>query len=234
MSSLVAVSSLPLIPSREQGARTNFIQSVVVGVVLTALSYLVAVQAGWVSEVNYLEVFAVLTAYSCTFLCVVERRINYPIGAVSNAAFSLLFFQYGLYASSITTGYLTFALIYGWFRWSSDADTRPVTRVQLAWVPLYILATFAFYVIALAIVNAVGGTLATTDTAILIGTMLAQFLLDNKKIETWFVWMAVNVFAIYTYANVGLQLTSLQYVLFLANAFYGLWMWKQSMNKNRG
>lgn len=217
-----------IVPRREQGLGTNILQGIIIGVVLTALSYVVGLQAGWLTEIVWLEVFAVFTSYVCTFLCVVERRANYPIGAISNAAYSLLFFQWGLYASSFVTGYLTLALAYGWFRWRSDAVTKPVSRVELKWVPAYVLTTAAFYGVALLAVTALGGTLAATDTAILIGTILAQFLLDNKKIETWAVWAAVNVFAIYTYFTAGLTLVGFQYIFFLANTLYGYLMWRQS------
>lgn len=223
--------SVITIPSRAQGTATNITQGVILGTFLTLLSYWVGHTAGWVETLNWLEVFAVFTSYVCTFLCVMERRANYPIGAISNAAYSLLFFQWGLYASAITTGYLTFALAYGWFRWKSDLDTRPVGRVQLRWVPAYVLATAAFYAGALWLVTQAGGTLAITDTVILIGTMLAQFLLDNKRIENWLIWMVVNVFAIYTYFTAGLHLAAFQYVSFLANAFYGLYMWKKSKDE---
>lgn len=215
-------------PSREQGVTTNIIQGVVLGVFLTGLSYAVGFGFGWVDALNLLEVFAVFTSYVCTFLCVVERRANYPIGAISNMAYAVLFWQFGLLASSITTAYLSFALLYGWFRWKSDADTRPVSRVAPKWIPAYILTTAGFYGLVLLIVTLAGGTLATTDSVILVGTILAQFLLDNKKIENWGVWIIVNVFAIYTYFTAGLALAAFQYVFFLANAFYGFYMWNKS------
>jgi len=227
------MSILTTVPNRDQGFKTNLIQSVVIGVILTALSYIVGVSAGWIESVDYLEAFAVLTAYSATFLCVVERRINYPIGAVSNAAYSYLFFTFGLYASCIVTAYLTFSLVYGWFRWKSDENTKPIGWVALKWVPAYVGATAVFYLGALAFVTWAGGTLAKTDTVILVGSMLAQFLLDNKRIETWIAWGVVNVFAIYTYANAGLTLAAFQYVFFLANTAFGFWTWKQVMRKQR-
>lgn len=220
--------SIAIIPARSQGTVTNVTQGVVLGVILTALSYIVGLSAGWLNEINVLEVFAVFTSYVCTFLCVMERRANYPIGAISNAAYAFLFFQFGLLASSITTAYLTIALAYGWFRWKSDDQTRPVRTLEAKWIPAYVLSTAAFYGIVLWIVNAAGGTLAATDTVILIGTMLAQFLLDNKRIETWYVWAVVNVFAIYTYFTAGLTLAAFQYVFFLMNVFYGWYMWKNS------
>lgn len=230
MSSIGIMPSIKdVLPNKDQSLKVHMSQALAIGVILTALSYFVGFSAGWVEVINWLEVFAVFTSYVCTFLCVVERRANYPIGAISNAAYSLLFFQFGLYASATVTAYLTLALLYGWFRWKSDAVAIPVRHVQLKWIPVYLLATGAFYLLALALVTAVGGTLAATDTAILIGTMLAQFLLDNKRIETWAVWLVVNVFAIYTYGAAGLALVVFQYVFFLLNVFYGWYMWNKSM-----
>lgn len=217
-----------ILPRREQGTVMNIIQGTVIGIVLTALSYAVGFNMGWVATLNWVEVFAVFTSYACTFLCVMERRVNYPIGAVSNAAYSYLFFTFGLYASAIVTGYLTLALAYGWFRWKSDDETKPVSRVEAKWIPAYVISTAAFYLGALAFVTAIGGTLAATDTVILIGTILAQFLLDNKKIENWAVWAVVNVFAIYTYFTAGLALAAFQYVFFLANTAYGYYTWKKT------
>lgn len=218
------------IPARSQGTATNVAQGVVVGIILTALSYIVGLQAGWLESVNLLEVFAVFTSYVCTFLCVMERRVNYPIGAISNAAYAFLFFQFGLLASSITTAYLTIALVYGWFRWKSDSETRPVRKVEAKWIPVYVLTTLAFYGGVLWLVNIAGGTLAATDTVILIGTMLAQFLLDNKIRSTWVIWAIVNVFAIYTYSTAGLALVAFQYLFFLANTGLGWYYWNKSMD----
>lgn len=218
------------LPHREQTLTTHMIQGTLLAVFLTGLSFLVGLEMGWLTTVNWLEAFAVFTSYLCTFLCVVERRSNYPIGAVSNVAYSILFFQWGLLASSFVTAYLSIALAYGWFRWRSDDRAIPVRHVEMRWIPAYILTTAVFYLTALFVVTTLGGTLAATDTFILIGTILAQFLLDNKRIETWMVWAVVNVFAIYTYATAGLPLAAFQYVFFLANVFYGWYMWRRSMH----
>jgi nicotinamide mononucleotide transporter len=222
-----------IVPRKEQTLGIHFVQGTVLAVLLTGLSFLVGVQFGWVTDLNLLEIFAVFTSYLSTFLCVVERRSNYPIGAISNAAYSYLFFQWGLYASSFVTGYLTIALAYGWFRWKSDKAPIPVRHVELKWIPAYVLTTAVFYGVAVFVVTSFGGTLAMTDSFILVGSILAQFLLDNKRIETWMVWAVVNVFAIYTYATAGLPLAAFQYVFFLANVFYGWVMWKRSMRDAR-
>ncbi|QQS22111.1 nicotinamide mononucleotide transporter [Candidatus Saccharibacteria bacterium] len=209
-------------------AKRDLAESLLVGVVLTTLSYCVAIAAQWITNLNWLEVFAVFTSYASTYLCVKERRANYPIGAVSTAAYAVLFLQSGLLSSAILNAYLTPTLIYGWIRWRKDIDTRRVSHVQLRWIPVYLLVSLLGYTGAALISQRLGGAMAWTDAMVLAATILAQFLLDNKKLENWIVWAVVNVFAIYTYATTGLPLVALQYVLFLANTVYGYVVWHRS------
>lgn len=207
--------------------------SFAVGVVLTTTSYVVGFLFGWIDSVNWLEATAVFTSYSCTYLCVKQRRFNYPIGAVSTAAYCLLFWQQGLYASMALNAYLTPALLYGWVRWRSDEATRPVTRVAARWVPVYALAAGIALVGGLAVNTAFGGSFAATDTIILVGSILAQFLLDNKKIETWLVWVAVDIIAVWQYIASGLFIAGVQYLFFLANAIWAFTLWRASMKAGR-
>lgn len=210
--------------------RRNFIESAVIGAVLTGLSYIIGLLAGWISlsALNWLEVFAVFTAYSSVYLSVRERRLNYPVGAISSAAYAVLFLQSGLISSAILNAYMVPALVYGWIRWRTDSNTRPITHVALKWVPAYVGITVAGYLGATFFSQSFGGSLAWTDSVILAGTILAQFLMDNKKLENWVIWGIVNIFAIYTYASTGLPLVAVQYVLFLLNTGYGFIEWKRS------
>lgn len=222
---------LPITPYRTT-VRLDVTESLAVGALLTSISHLVGLVFGWLSfdELNWLEVFAVFTSYSCTYLCVKERRINYPIGALSTAAYAWLFFQNGLLASAILNIYLVPTLVYGWLRWREDANTRPVMHVAPRMIIVYLVVALIGYLGAVIIGRLLGGVMSWSDSVILAGTILAQFLLDNKKIETWAVWAVVNVFAIYTYTSSGLSLVAFQYVFFLANTIYGYVSWTRSMN----
>lgn len=211
--------------------RNHYLIATVIGVVLTALSYAVGLAAGWIEDINYLEVFAVFTSYVSTWLSVVEKRFNYVAGAISSFAYAILFVQSDLVASAILNFYLAPTLVYGYLRWGKDAVSRPVEHVKARLLPLYTVVTLAAYGGAYLLVKAFGGSMAWTDSAILIGTLLAQFLLDNKKLETWMVWAVVNVFAIYTYFTADLQLVGFQYIFFLLNTVVGFIAWRNSMRR---
>jgi nicotinamide mononucleotide transporter len=205
------------------------LESLGVAVLLTGASYVVALLLGWTTGVNALEAFAVFTSYACTYLCVKQRRFNYVFGALSTAAYCILFAGQGLYASAALNAYLLPTLVYGWFRWRADVDSRPVTHVRPRWVPAYLGLAAVAFAGAFALNSLLGGSFAVTDSVILVGTILAQFLLDNKKLETWFVWAVVNVLAIWQYFSSGLAIVGLQYVFFLGNAVWGWYSWRRSM-----
>lgn len=204
-------------------AKADYQIAGVVAIVLTALSYIAAFAAGWITGVVWLEAGAVLTAYACTYLVIKQRRWQYVVGAVSTVLFALLFWHVGLVASALLNVYLTIQLVYGWFRWRKDDNTRPVTHVSWKMIPVYLAATVLMYFGAHWIIVAAKGTLAGWDTLVLLGSLLAQWLLDNKKIETWYVWTLVNLIQIPLYFSTGLPLTAIQYVLFLG---MNGWGWK--------
>lgn len=205
------------------------IESVIIGVALTALSYLVGLSFGWATDLNWLEVFAVFTSYGSTWLCVRQKRFNYVYAVFSTAAYAWLFWQWDLLASMVVNLYLVPITIYGFFRWRNDADTLPVRHVEKKWIPGYLLLTALVYAGAVAVITAFGGAFAPVDAVILVGTILAQFLLDNKKIETWYIWVIVNVAAIYTYFASGLFLAGFQYIFFLANTVIGYLAWRKTL-----
>lgn len=205
------------------------LQTIAIAISLTGFSYLVAWLAGWVTEINWLEVFAVATSYACTWLCVKQRRFNYVLAIFTTAAYCVLFYQWGLFASMATQIYLIPTVIIGWFWWGRDDKTRPVTHTGWKWWAGITLAAAVIYAGAVALSSAFGGTMAFWDSLILVGTIAAQFLMDRKKLENWIVWAVVNVVAIVLYFNSGLYLAALQYIFFLANAVYAYFEWRKTL-----
>lgn len=211
-----------------------WMNSAIIATALTMISYTIGVVFDWIipSEINFLEVFAVFTSYMCTWMCVHQTRWNYPIGVAATLAYTLLFYTQEMYAVAAFNLYLVFSLAYGWFRWGPDGEkSRPVTTVKGLWwlgylgIGLVILGLLTF-------VNLFFGvTITGVEILITVLSGIAQFLLDNKKIETWPVWILVNILSIWFFATNGLTLVAFQYVFFLMNAFYGMYRWNETIDK---
>jgi len=204
------------------------------GVLFTSLSYIVAVYLGWttIENVSLLEALAVFTSYVCTIQCVFQTRWNYPVGIVTTFLYSWLFFTFEMYAVALFNLYLVFSLVYGWFRWGDDAVTKPVSFVKDKWWLGYAALGFGVLLLLLLINEVFGVSITWIEIAITVASAVAQFLLDNKKIETWIVWAVVNVASIAFYYSGGLYIVTFQYVFFLLNTIYGYYMWNKSMQKD--
>lgn len=200
--------------------------------ILTHASYLLADAFGWakLEDINYLEAFAVFTSYVCTWLCVHQTRWNYPIGIVTTFAYSILFWQFELFSLAIFNMYLVFSLAYGYWRWGSDTDTRPVTRLNSVWsYANYAGLALVIYGLLFIINSIFGNEMGLVDVILAVASGVAQFLLDNKKLENWFVWIVINIVSIGLYFNTGLYIVAFQYVFFLLNAFYGYYSWHKTI-----
>lgn len=203
---------------------------IVVGFLATVVTMYIGFTSGWIEEINLLELFAVATSYTCTYLCVMQVRWQYIFAAVTTVLYAVLFYQWGLYGSALASLYVPFALVYGWFRWGKDNATRPVTWVDTIWHYVgYLCLGIVGWAGTYYLCQALGVNIPVMDSAILVLTIMAQFLMDNKKIENWIVWFVLNVIAIGLYFQTGLYLAAMQYVLFLANTIFGFVMWRRSM-----
>lgn len=205
-------------------------QAFVLATILTTLLIFITVFIAK-TPLNWFETAAVFFSFGSTWLCVRQSRFNYWLGIVSTALLSYVFFQAGLFGSMALNLYLVPTLIYGWFSWGKDSNTKPVKHVSIKSIPVYILATILTYIGANYIITLFGGTMGGLDSWLLIGSILAQYLLDRKKIETWFIWMSVNVISIYVYFNNGLYLLAIQFLLFLVNAVYAWFQWRKDLIK---
>lgn len=209
---------------------TQSLVSAVLGIVLTAISYGVAYLAGWDVQFNWLDATAVATSYSCTWLCVVQSRLNYLVGAVSVALYSALFYRDGFSALAAFNLYMTGSLLYGWFRWGRDSSPRLVTSLKFdRWTLGYVCIGIAIAADCMLVNYFIPGTFAPMDITITALSGVAQALLDNKRLQNWHVWLVVNLLSMWAFYHAGMFIVLLQYVLFTVNTLIGYISWKRSM-----
>ncbi len=214
----------------------TFMESIAIGVGLTGFTYIVGIMAGWIpiDVVNWLEVLAVFTSYSCTYMCVRQSRWNYPIGILTTFLYSWFFWTAApepAKAMAVFNLYLVGSLTFGYFRWGPDGNPRRVSRVESKYVPAYLGVTAAVALL-LYVATLFGAKIGLLEASIVVVSALAQFLLDNKKIETWAVWAVVNVASIYFYYEQGWYLVMFQYVFFLMNTIWGFVAWAESKRQD--
>lgn len=61
----------------------------------------------------------------------------------------------------------------------------------------------------------------------------AMWLMANKKLENWTLWIAGNIVSIPLYFVKGYGFTGIQYSIFLILAFLGYKQWKKILDKKK-
>ncbi|MEK8029562.1 nicotinamide riboside transporter PnuC [Ideonella sp. DXS29W] len=149
-------------------------------------------------------------------------------GIVGCALFAWLFVQAKLYADVTLQAFFILSSVVGWWRWRGhvDAAPAPVTRASSR------VVTTAAVVGAVAAVS-YGGLLyhftdayaPYPDSAVLSFSVVGQWLLMQRRVESWPFWVLVNIIAVPLYYSRDLYLTSALYAVYLVNALVSWRHW---------
>lgn len=165
-------------------------------------------------------------------IVLIARRTlwNYPFGVVMVCLYFVVFWQTKLYSAAGLQVFFLASQLYGWWYWRQSG-----TGV----VPVRPLAVRGRY-IALA-----AGTLGTLGLGLVMSrftdaaapwwdagnaawSMVAQVLTDRRHVESWPLWIAINILSVWLYASQGLFATAGLYAIFLCIACWGWDEWRRA------
>ena len=153
------------------------------------------------------------------------------IGIVGCVLFAVLFYQVNLYADVLLQLFFIVTCVIGWLQWlqwrrGAGGQPLPITRTgwrSLAWiVPAGFAAVFIYGMLLHRFTNAYAPFI---DSAVLVFSIIAQFLLMSRRIETWGFWLLVNTVAVPLYYSRGLHLTAVLYAAYWINALVSWYWW---------
>ena len=150
------------------------------------------------------------------------------IGMLGCVLFAVLFYQVNLYADVLLQLFFIVTCAIGWMQWRRGAGGQPlpITRTgwrSLAWiVPAGVAAVVIYGMLLHTWTNAYAPFI---DSAVLVFSIIAQFLLMSRRLETWGFWLLVNTVAVPLYYSRGLHLTAVLYAAYWINALVSWYWW---------
>lgn len=179
-----------------------------------------------------IEIIAVVFGLFCVGLTVRQNIWCWPTGLVQVALYIVIFYQAKLYSDVILHVIYVFLQFYGWYHWmygNRDKQQIPVTvlssRQRLTWIGVAGTGTLAWGAFMASYTDA---SLPYGDAFTTVTSLVAQWLMARKKLESWLFWIAVDVIAVGIYWIKELQLTSGLYAVFLVLATLGFFAWQKS------
>lgn len=184
-----------------------------------------------------IEIVATVFGLLCVYFTVKQNMWCWPTGLVQVVLYVYIFFGAKLYSDSILQVIYIPMQIYGWYFWLHGGKNRleaPVTKITNKFLTVMIVSgTILTLVWGHVMGKYFGAACPIPDAFIVVTSLFAQWLLSKKKLESWHLWIIVDVVAIGVYFYKHLYLTSGLYAVFLVLAISGLIAWKKSFVESK-
>ena len=187
---------------------------------------------------NLVEAAAALLVVVNVALVAGRSVWNYPFAILAVAIYAAVFAHARLYSDMLLQAFFLVVNIYGWINWArAKAEAGEVTVAALA--PAARTATLA--VCAAATLGWGGLMHRYTDAAypwwdagVAIVSVAAQWLQARRAIESWWLWIVVDLASIPLYAAKQLWFTTGLYAILLLLSVIGLVDWTRARARRSG
>ena len=201
--------------------------------------------------ITWAEVLGDVAGAACVVLVVRQNILSWPIGLLNNVFWGWLFYRAKLYGDSSLQGVFFVLGLYGWWRWAavstrargSRASTTtgsvasggpgpklPVRRTRASeWRVLAVGLAISTTAVAAFLAGQTDSPAPVADASVLTLSLAATWGQAQKLLESWWLWIAVDVISVPLYASRALYPTAALYVAFGVLCVFGLRAWSRDL-----
>ena len=199
-------------------------------------------------KMSWLELVATIFGLLAVWLSAREHISNWGIGLVNVVCSAVIFYKLSLYSDVFLQIYFFITGVYGWWLWSKMKAETNEKVVTINWLPRkqQILMTATIVISTLIIGSMVTklhiwypsvfpteAAFPYADTLVMTMSIFGNLLLTMKKIESWVLWVLVDIIAPILYFQKGILLITFEYVVFLGLASFALVNWLKIYKMNK-
>ena len=184
-----------------------------------------------------LEPVAVVLTLLAVTLTVRQIIWCWPLGMISVALYAVVFYDVRLYADMGLQGLYFGLAAYGWWAWLHGGEGHGELEVSLTsgrtrlW--LFLVATLGGILLGQTLAHFSNASLPFVDSLLTSFSIAAQWMQTRKLLESWLLWLAVDVCYVGMFLYKDLYLTAALYTVFLVLAAMGFAQWRRSMRGSR-
>ena len=196
----------------------------------------------WGYSMSNLEFFGTVAGGIAVWLAARANIWSWPIGLINVTLFFFLFFQIQLYPDMFLQVFFFVTNIMGWWRWAhpKPEEEDKKNELRISFMPIKQLAVFSLIgILGTILMGAFASNLHDwfpivfnqpsafpyLDSFVTVMSIVATYLMIQKKVECWMIWIVVDVVATGLYFAKGIKFVGIEYLLFCFLAAFGLWKW---------
>lgn len=192
----------------------------------------------WGAPVSWAEVLGDISGLGCVWLLTRQSMWNWPVGLANNVFWALLFFRAKLYGDAGLQGIFFVLGCYGWWCWRTPVGERQEPQrvrstSRLEWLVLGGLTLTATVAVTAVLATKTDSPAPLADASVLTLSLAATWGQAQRLLESWWIWIAVDVISVPLYVSRSLYPTAVLYGIFGLLCVRGLRAWTRDPNRIR-
>jgi nicotinamide mononucleotide transporter len=179
-----------------------------------------------------LEIIAAMLTTWCVILAAKNKILNWPVSMIASVFYFLIFYKNHFFSDAyLQIAFLIFQT-YGWWYWSSlnlSKKEKEITHIPPKFaIKLFVLTTIV-YVLWLFFYKKINPTarIPEIDALTTVISLSALYMQVKHWVESWIVWIVVDLIYIPMYLYGNQKITAVLYLLLAAIAIKGYFDWKR-------
>ena len=167
-----------------------------------------------------------------------QNILVYPTGIICTIITMYLMYKVSLLGHILVNLLYTLISLFGWWNWSRKKNDDLIVKVsKFSFADLPKSLIIFFFIIAVAYIahyyfaTDFEGQIKELDIFTSGIFVTAMWLMANKKLENWILWIIGNIITIPLYLSSDKIILSIQYVIFTILAIQAYIQWKKSLSK---
>lgn len=184
-----------------------------------------------------IEIIASIFGLLSVYLTVKENIWCWPTGLIMVFLYIFIFYDAKLYSDMGLQIIYVFMQFYGWYHWMYGGKKKNDLAISMLNKKGYIL----WSLVAIVGIGALGYSMKTytdasfpyPDAFITIVSLVAQWFLSRKILESWILWISIDIVGIFVFLGKDLYFTTGLYAVFLFLAVKGLLEWQKTFKHQK-
>lgn len=183
------------------------------------------------------EIAAVLVSILGVTLTIKRSMWCWIVNFIAVVMYAYLFFVVKLYGETLLQCVFMTMNIYGFYQWSKSKQQDHGIRLQYlntkrAWIQIIVTMVLGL-IFGLSLQQFTDAAVPILDGQLAMFSLLATYWTSQKHIQTWMLWVVVDIVYVGMFAYKGLIPTAGLYAIFVLLAMFGWWQWFQVLKKQR-
>ncbi len=187
----------------------------------------------FIPAMSLIEIFGLISGILAVWLLINQNIWTWPIGIAYIVVSLYIFYTARLYADLALHIFYLIMSFYGWYYWLKGGNraesTLAVSRENnQTLLILLVLCAIAIFITGTLFARYTNADLPYWDNTTSILSLLAMWLQSRKKLESWVLWLIIDILAAGIYFYKEIYFYSLLYIIYIGMAFMGYQAWHKS------